>query len=886
MQDNNHQPLHKSTLVPNPPPAKRQKTIYTNTMFSDSNGNPIPYCDNDDPPNPDDGKRIMNDEIERDFGRWLNKRKAAWRGNRRRGDDDDEVPVHCRKMPPDSLVVSVEFGFPTEKPLARRKASEIKGMQHWPAETNNYYPLDTFCPVDGRCIYCGVRNMKVGKNTKTVRAILCNGLPRFVQSLSIVCMSCNKTFMAYDKSYLDTLGSLDQKQKLNAIINGRGSGIDMTLIIAQRNGTSPEELERAARTNLQNIWSASKERYDNCCKALRSEGHTVDERPFPPFPEKYVPKADQLCNAFLRDYATEGPWLKRELAACKSSATLALDYQVKVARRAKTGKDEVACRSLSILGDMNIVLAHVMVPSESMALSTPAIEEVVGRHGENPPGVCYVDGNPSCCNRRREGRTEKTKMLLGMEKKLDTRHLIDRIGEAINENHKRRGPFLRDLSTCIFTPNPADLAKLESARSRHQKICGSLTYSQKKYDRKHLRSVIEEGSKVGARVLSLVKRQCDIDEDAKRQYEQSPTYCPTKPLTPSNPPYPLITTQVWRVIKQQLVHILNGCISDDGVDMYILLGDKNYRNTGVMLPVYHCLRGTNNVEAVHSLLALKSHDWHQIRRNLFDARTFWILINYNRGQLRKFSKRALLPGVSPSEASLHGIELSTAEDGEKVKFGFEYCEYNMKKFKLQAGATTKSRAVIMPILPKKRKEQGLAKAGNLQDITVPGEVGFEELDSIGNALERVLPGVDSSASVEAQHASVVSPPNLRAECNQLMDDCKQQTIGGSDSLRQRQEAAMRTMIANGINTDKDTIPSNKRMMCKVCRKNRNTFTFQGRRHIQINKAEKGATIQRYCPLVDPPEMYDDTLEQRRESERAGHQRRNAISNAKRSKLKR
>ena len=321
-QENNHQPLHKSTLVPNPPPAKRlkTKTIYTNIMFTDSNGNPIPYCDNDDPPNPDDGKRIMNDEIERDFGRWLNKRKAAWRGNRRRGDDDDEVPVHCRKMPPDSLVVSVEFGFPTEKPLARRKASEIKGMQHWPAETNNYYPLDTFCPVDGRCIYCGVRNMKVGKNTKTVRAILCNGLPRFVQSLSIVCMSCNKTFMAYDKSYLDTLGSLDQKQKLNAIINGRGSGIDMTLIIAQRNGTSPEELERAARTNLQNIWSASKERYDNCCKALRSEGHTVDERPFPPFPEKYVPKADQLCNAFLRDYATEGPWLKRELAACKSSA--------------------------------------------------------------------------------------------------------------------------------------------------------------------------------------------------------------------------------------------------------------------------------------------------------------------------------------------------------------------------------------------------------------------------------------------------------------------------------------------------------------------------------------------------------------------------------------
>ena len=97
---------------------------------------------------------------------------------------------------------------------------------------------------------------------------------------------------------------------------------------------------------------------------------------------------------------------------------------------------------------------------------------------------------------------------------------------------------------------------------------------------------------------------------------------------------------------------------------------------------------------------------------------------------------------------------------------------------------------------------------------------------------------------------------------------------------------MRTMTANGINTDKDTIPSNMRTRCQVCGKDRNTFTFQDRKHLQINKREKGAIIQWHCPLVDPPQMYDDVHKQRRESERAGHQRRNAISNAKRSKLKR
>lgn len=200
----------------------------------------------------------------------------------------------------------------------------------------------------------------------------------------------------------------------------------------------------------------------------------------------------------------------------------------------------------------------------------------------------------------------------------------------------------------------------------------------------------------------------------------------------------------------------------------------------------------------------------------------------------------------------------------------------MKKFKLNSDAMTKSQAVIMPILPKKRNEKGMMKeAGNLRDVTVPDEVGFEELDSIGNILERVLPDPD----IAAQHTS---PPDLSNEYNQLMDDCKQrQKIGDSDLLRQRQEAAMRTMTANGINTDKDTIPSNMRTRCQVCGKDRNTFTFQDRKHLQINKREKGVIIQWYCPLVDPPERYDDVHKQRRELERAGHKRRNR----KRLKLK-
>ena len=66
------------------------------------------------------------------------------------------------------------------------------------------------------------------------------------------------------------------------------------------------------------------------------------------------------------------------------------------------------------------------------------------------------------------------------------------------------------------------------------------------------------------------------------------------------------------------------------------------------------------------------------------------------------------------------------------------------------------------------------------------------------------------------------------------------------------------MIANNIKKD---IPRGKRKRCPVCFKS-TTFVFDERKHIQINKRERSAKLQWYCPLADSQVEYDKVMEQK------------------------
>jgi len=192
----------------------------------------------------------------------------------------------------------------------------------------------------------------------------------------------------------------------------------------------------------------------------------------------------------------------------------------------------------------------------------------------------------------------------------------------------------------------------------------------------------------------------------------------------------------------------------------------------------------------------------------------------------------------------------------------------------------------------------------LDSIIVPGEVGFEELGHLSKTLERELPSVDSSL---ANKTSAASSPllNIEEECAKLMSEYESESsamiseptvrspvldtsapthlnsteplttnkkqkrkrrepTSADIELQNRQQVARNTMISNGISTDKDVNTPGKRKLCTICFKNKDTFMFQSRKHIQINSKEKGAKIEWYCPLVDSAELYHTLQVQRKE----------------------
>ena len=784
------------------------------------------------------------------------------------------------------------YNFPFKPPTPRKKISEVRGSQHWPPESNGHHGLDTFCYVDGKCSECGAASMTSGQATKSIKPILCNGRPRFVQSLSLKCSHCKTKIMAYDKKYIDTLG-FEKRRELNAIISGQSYGIDMSLVRALRNGASADEVEQTVRANLYDDWSV--------CKRQHEEAGG-QEQDYPPFPEEYVPKAAQLTKAFLRDMKSESIWLKRELAANKSSSALSIDCQVKVIKKCVKKKDGMSsAQALSILGDNGMVLSHVVVPSDKKEYRSPAMEEVVSRH-DNPPKFCYVDRD--CCNGKPGGRTDETKMYHGMEKKLDSNHLLMRITDVINSEHKRAAAFVRELSDSIFTSNVRDKFNLGSAIP----CLRSLTPKEERCE--HVRRHIGSGEKICSNILSRVIYQATKDKDNKTEYERSPAYKSTIPLTTSHWAYPLITTQVWKAIKQQLIHIANGCVSDDGEDMNIIQRQKKYKNTDKTLPVYISTRGTSKNEAFHSLVSAKSREWHQIGPDLYDARLLWIVIHYNRKKLRMAGKKTTLPdGISPSEAGQNEVVLALVEDAENLKFGFEYFEYvKNTKVDIVNGKRNEPSTIIRASSKQNNDYNLLDNIGE-----VPDELGLEDIGRIGAVLEQALPDISVVGDVSKRDETTI-PTDLIEECTESLSQYKQQppvsqvqylTIGkeveddnftrstastltsssSNTDLSGRQKLARETIMKNNMDIDTTRSVEGRRSICNVCFNSRDsTFTFQGRRHIQMNKAEKGAKLKWYCPLSDPKEQYYELLERRDKLKRQCKERENKKRKAKRLKL--
>ena len=74
-------------------------------------------------------------------------------------------------------------------------------------------------------------------------------------------------------------------------------------------------------------------------------------------------------------------------------------------------------------------------------------------------------------------------------------------------------------------------------------------------------------------------------------------------LTLADIAYPLVTKRVIGIFLWQLIHVRNGCISDDPDHLpYLKVGTINFHSTGHHLDHYQSLCGTSKVETIHSVL--------------------------------------------------------------------------------------------------------------------------------------------------------------------------------------------------------------------------------------------------------------------------------------------
>ena len=363
---------------------------------------------------------------------------------------------------------------------------------------------------------------------------------------------------------------------------------------------------------------------------------------FPPFPAHYVPGRPHLTAMFVRDYWENKSHIMRELRTIVSNHSLAVDHQRKVVKRT-LGGDIVGNggQTFTICGDFGVICGVYVVPDTALSWVKKAMDEVVDRHqsaGVEVPRSLYMDCG--CCSGTPHSTLSNTGTSVAalwrssFSIKLDAMHLMLRIGREMNAEHPRRKKFLVDLSHAIFMQHEGDQQQLMKAREAAG-LEGPPTRTERV---KFIRRVVGEPESVAERMVLVLKAHRELDYQCRSQAEAAGMEVDN--LTVADVAYPLVTRRLMGVFQQQLVHVRNGCISDNPDHLpYVKVGTVNFHSTGHHLEHYQSLRGTSKVEAVHSVLDRTFYTQRGIGAEVFDARLGWWILAYNRRRLRALGKK-------------------------------------------------------------------------------------------------------------------------------------------------------------------------------------------------------------------------------------------------------
>ena len=202
------------------------------------------------------------------------------------------------------------------------------------------------------------------------------------------------------------------------------------------------------------------------------------------------------------------------------------------------------------------------------------------------------------------------------------------------------------MSQAIFIQHKGDLEALTEAR-----VAAHLVGPSTRTERiKFIRRVVGEPKDVADRMIAVLNAHRELDCQCQKQAKAAGLSIDD--ITVADIAYPLITKRVMDVFQRQLIHVRNGCISDDPQQLpCVCVGTVDFLFTGHILSHYQSLRGTSKVEAVHSVLDRTFYSQRGIGSEVFDARLGWWLTGYNRRRFRALGFKVPPDSMSPKVGS-------------------------------------------------------------------------------------------------------------------------------------------------------------------------------------------------------------------------------------------
>ncbi|XP_068581262.1 uncharacterized protein [Cebidichthys violaceus] len=450
-----------------------------------------------------------------------------------------------------------------------------------PASFDSFFQRPFFLWVPHRmwhctisCPVCAHRMTGCGLY-KTVRKVLYSDGWYFMGTEYLECRRCGKKLASWSRSILSQLDE-EYRRMFPAVLTYRLS-CDKRVLVQMRGrslGNSADRLRSCLVEQHTAAWMNSCIRFMSIYKKSMMPGVTVP-RP-PDLPEMdLVPSRQWILSAFATDSFARLEEMSAKVTSVFGSV-LKMDSTKKITRKLSGHAAGTIQWVTNVGNEHGEVLMSVLTVAEGYSLQqmTSGLVRRYQQAKEEPPLVLYVDRD--CCSTTGGSAAaalfpEWTQLVV----RLDIGHFMRRLAAMVTtESHPLYAHFMQRLSASIFTWDQEDIALLKRAKEAEGPGAWSRVSLKEmaRHCRRHTRGV-QETERLIEDTLDHFKSARDDMAILLLDQER--------------------VEGIWSTQRRHLQ-----CIQDPpGLQLYTRTGQLT--SGGVILPVYHCSRGSTSLESFH-----------------------------------------------------------------------------------------------------------------------------------------------------------------------------------------------------------------------------------------------------------------------------------------------